>query len=81
MVTMMFDLTQMFLILISQALAGGAPWLLHHLLMAWSRMENASLGKGGAVEPGMLTAIARKAGSQLSEFMKDWEVTNVSSSP
>lgn len=37
MVTMMFDLTQMFLILISQALAGGAPWLLHHqdLLSAW----------------------------------------------
>lgn len=56
------------------------PWLLHHPLMAWSRMENASLGKGGA-EPGMLTAIARKAGSQLSEFMKDWEVTSVSSSP
>lgn len=37
MVTMMFDLTQTFLVLISQALAGGAPWLFHHqdLLSAW----------------------------------------------
>lgn len=57
------------------------PWLLHHPLMAWSRMENASLGKGGAVEPEMLTVIACKAGSQLSELMKNWEVINVSSPP
>lgn len=57
------------------------PWLLHHPLMAWSRMENASLGKGGAVEPEMLTVIVCKAGSQLSELMKNWEVINVSSPP
>lgn len=37
MVTMMFDVAQMFLLSISQALAGGAPWLLHHqhILSAW----------------------------------------------
>lgn len=32
------------------------------------------------MEHEVLTAVAHEAGSQLSEFLKDWEVINASSS-